>query len=159
MRVLPFLLSFYLPLCGTVGATGVAPPGVVDFWHLKRLGHSEVFLAPAGFAVPPDVVAPVYHLPPLKLYELFQAVAAAQPRTFALDLEPAALQAAWVVRSAAGNFPDIIEMAAIAEPGGSSFVLYSHAIYGWSDYGVNRNRAKKWMNVLDMEVAKKCGVR
>jgi uncharacterized protein (DUF1499 family) len=153
MRLLPFLLSFYLPLCGTAGAAGVAPPGVVDFAHLKRLGHSEVLLAPAGFVLPPDVVVPVYHVPPQKLYELFQAMAAAQPRTFVLDAEPAALQAAWVVRSAAGNFPDIVEMAALAEPGGSSFVLYSHAIYGWSDYGVNRNRAKKWMKLLDMKVA------
>jgi uncharacterized protein (DUF1499 family) len=153
MRLLPYLLSFYLPLCGTLGATGIAPPGVVDFLHLKRLGHSEVFLAPPGFAPLPDLVAPVYHLPPQKLFELFQAIAAAQPRTFALDREPAALQAAWVVRSAAGNFPDIVEMAAIPEPGGSSVVLYSHAIYGWSDYGVNRNRAKKWMELLDMKVA------
>jgi uncharacterized protein (DUF1499 family) len=153
MRLLPFLLSFYLPLCGTTGATGVAAPGVVDFLHLKRLGHSEVFLAPAGFLEPPDLISPLYHVPPLKLYELFQAVAAGQPRTFLLDREPAALQAAWVVRSAGGNFPDIVEMAVIAEPGGSSFVLYSHAIYGWSDYGVNRNRAKKWMEILDMKVA------
>jgi uncharacterized protein (DUF1499 family) len=153
MRLLPFLLSFYLPLCGTDGASGVAPPGVVDFLHLKLLGHSEVFMAPAGFAVAPDVVVPVYHLPPEKLYELFLQMAAMQPRTFVLDTEPAALQAAWVVRSAAGNFPDIVEMGVIAAPGGNSFVLYSHAIYGWSDYGVNRNRAKKWMEFLDMKVA------
>jgi len=126
---------------------------VVDFAHLKKLGHSEVFLAPAGFAAPPDVVAPVFHVPPQKLYEVFQGMAAAQPRTYSLDTEPAALQAAWVVRSAAGNFPDIVELGVVAEPGGSSFVLYSHAIYGWSDYGVNRNRAKKWMEFLDMEVA------
>jgi uncharacterized protein (DUF1499 family) len=153
MRLLPFLVSFLLPLCGTEGASGIAPPGVVDFLHLKRLGHSEVFLAPAGFAVPPDLVAPLFHVPPHKLYELLQGIAAAQPRTFVLDAAPAALQAAWVVRSASGNFPDIVEIEVLAEPGGSSFVLYSHAIYGWSDYGVNRNRAKKWMELLDMKVA------
>ncbi len=110
-------------------------------------------MAPAGFPLSPDIVTPVYKVPPQKLYGLFQAMAAAQPRTFILDTVPAALQATWVVRSAAGNFPDIVEMAALAEPGGSSFVLYSHAVYGWSDYGVNRNRAKKWMELLNMKVA------
>lgn len=152
-------VAMFLPLCGTQGAAGIPAPGVVDVAHLRLLGHSEILMAPAGFSPKPDIVAPAFDITPPQVFALLQDVAALQPRTYALDNEPAALQAAWVVRSAGGNFPDIVEMAVIAEPGGSSFVLYSHAIYGWSDYGVNRNRAKKWMNVLDMEVAKKCGVR
>jgi hypothetical protein len=153
MPLLPFLLSLYLPLCGTAGSNGIAPPGVVDFSHLHRLGHSEVFLAPAGFSPAPDIPAPVYKIPPETLFAAIQAVATAQPRTYPLDTIPASLQAAWVVRSAGGNFPDIIELAVVPSPGGSSFVFYSHAVYGWSDYGVNANRARKWVELLNMKVA------
>jgi hypothetical protein len=153
MRWLAWLLSFILPLCGTPGAEGVAPPGVVDFAHLHRLGHSEVLVAPAGFALPPDIRAPVYPIPPARLFAALSALAAAQPRTYALDSAPAQLQAAWVVRSAMANFPDVVEIAVLAEPGGSSYVLYAHALYGWSDYGVNRRRAANWGKLLDMKVA------
>jgi hypothetical protein len=153
MRLLPYLLSFYLPLCGTAGAAGIAPPGVVDFAHLHLQGHSEFFSAPAGFSPTAEAVTRVYKLPPAQLFAAIRGIAAAEPRTYPLDNEPDALQAAWVVRSAGGNFPDIVEIAVLAAPGGSSFVFYSHAVYGWSDYGVNARRAKKWVDLLDMKVA------
>jgi len=153
MLLLGRLISFYCGLCALPGAAGVPAPGVVDFVHLHRLGHSEVLLAPAGFAQAPDILAPVYDIAPAALFAAFLAIGRARPLTFPLDSEPARLQAAWVIRSAGFNFPDILEIAVLPEPGQkSSFVLYSHALYGVSDYGVNRRRASQWMSILTMKV-------
>jgi uncharacterized protein (DUF1499 family) len=147
-------VAMFLPLCGTAGAAGIPAPGLVDFGHLHRLGHSEVLVAPADFVPKPDIVAPEFALPPAQVFALLQDVAALQPRTFALDEEPGALQAAWVVRSAVANFPDIIEIAVLPEPGGkTSFVFYSHAVYGASDYGVNAKHAMRWLKDLQMKVS------
>ncbi len=147
-------VAMFLPLCGTQGAAGIPAPGVVDVAHLRLLGHSEILMAPAGFSPKPDIVAPAFDITPPQVFALLQDVAALQPRTYALDNEPAALQAAWVVRSAVANFPDIIEIAVLPEPGGkTSFVFYAHAVYGASDYGVNRKHAMRWLKDLQMKVA------
>jgi uncharacterized protein (DUF1499 family) len=149
-----WLLAMHYPLCGTMGAAGVPVPGVVDFSHLALMGHSEVLAAPAGFSPAPDIVTPVYDLAPADLFAQVQNVALLQTHTFALDSEPQALQAAWVVRSAGLNFPDVVEIAVLPEPGGKSgLVFYSHAIYGASDYGVNRKHAMRWLKDLQMKVA------
>ena len=137
MNLAAWFLSLFFPLCGTAGAAGIPPPGVVDFDHLHLQGHSEVLVAS-----------------PAQLYGALQDVAALQARAFPLDAEPRALQAAWVMRTALGNFPDVIEIAVLPEPDGkSSFVFYSHAIYGASDYGVNRKHAIRWLKDLNMKVA------
>jgi len=155
MRFLAWLMSFYLPLCGTTGAAGVVAPGVVDFRHLHLKGHSEFLVAPSGFAPVPGLVAPVYDEAPAALFAQIEDVAAFQPRTYALDSEPGALQAAWVVRSQVWNFPDVVEVAAVPEPGGkSSLIFYAHAVYGYSDYGVNRLHAIRWLKDLNMKVSK-----
>ncbi len=154
MRLIWWFCALFCPLCATVGAAGVAAPGVVDFAHLHLLGHSEILAAPAGFSPAPGIVTPVYSMAPAELFAQVQNVAALQPRTFALDSEPQKLQAAWVIRSAFANFPDVVEVAVLPEPGGKSgLIFYSHALYGWSDYGVNRKHAKRWLKDLDMKVA------
>jgi uncharacterized protein (DUF1499 family) len=149
-----WLLALHYPLCGTAGAAGVPAPGVQDFAHLHRLGHSEVFAAPAGFLPAPDIVTPVFGVPPDVLFAQVQNVAALQPRTYALDIEPQARQAAWVVRSAFANFPDVVEVEVVPEPDGKSgLVFYAHAVYGASDYGVNRKHAMRWLQDLQVKVA------
>jgi hypothetical protein len=153
MNLLTFFLAMFYPLCGTAGAAGIPAPGIVDLAHLRLLGHSEILVAPAGFSPPPGMVAPVFHVPPAALFAAFQDVGSLQPRSYALDVEPQALQAAWVIRSGMGNFPDVVEVAVLPAPGGSSFVFYAHAIYGASDYGVNRKHAERWLKDLQMKVA------
>ncbi len=154
MNLVTWLLAMHYPLCGTAGAVGVTAPGVVDFAHLQLIGHSEIFAAPAGFTQAPQLVTPIYHVPPALLYAQVLNVALLQTHTFALDAEPQALQAAWVVRSAVANFPDVLEIAVVPEPGGNSgLVLYSYALYGASDYGVNRKHAVRWLKDLQMKVA------
>jgi len=144
----------FYPLCGTTGTAGISAPGVVDFSHFHLLGHSEVLAAPAWFVPAPQIVTPVYDMAPADLFAQVQNVALLQTRTYVLDDEPQALQAAWVVRTAVGNFPDVVEIAVVAEPGGKSgLIFYSHAVYGASDYGVNRKHAVRWLKDLQMKVA------
>jgi uncharacterized protein (DUF1499 family) len=149
-----WFFAWLCPLCATIGAVGVPRPGVVDFSHLHLLGHSEILAAPAGFSPAPGIVTPVYDMSPANLFTQVQNVAALQPRTFALDTEPQNLQAAWVIRSAFANFPDVVEIAILPEPGGKSgLIFYAHALYGISDYGVNRKHAMRWLKDLTMKVA------
>jgi uncharacterized protein (DUF1499 family) len=153
MRVWPLLLSLYFPLCATTGANGITPPGVVDFSQTHHLPHSGVLVGPVGFTPMPDILAPLYPVPPAALYAALQAVAAAEPRTYALDSEPAQLQAAWVVRSATSNFPDVVEAEVVPEGSGSSVILLSRSTYGWFDFGVNAARAKDWLQKLQLKVS------
>jgi hypothetical protein len=153
MRFWPLLLSLYFPLCATSGAAGIAPPGVVDFSRAHHLPHSGVLVGPVGFTPMPDILAPLYPVPPAALYAALIAVAGSENRTYALDAEPAQLQAAWVVRSAASNFPDVVEAAVVPEGDGSSVIFFSRSIYGWFDFGVNAARAKDWLQKLQLKVA------
>jgi uncharacterized protein (DUF1499 family) len=153
MRVWPLLLSLYFPLCATSGAAGITPPGIVDFSKAHHLPHSGVLAGPVGFAPMPDIITPLYPVPPAALYAALIAVVGAQPRTFALDAEPAQLQAAWVVRSAASNFPDVVAAEVVPEGNGSSLILLSRSTYGWFDFGVNAARAKDWLQKLQLKVS------
>jgi hypothetical protein len=144
MRLLPWVLSFVFPLCGTVGAQGVPDPGAMDLAHFERAPHSAAVIGPAGFA-DADFVAPAFAAAPGVVFAALRAVAAGQARTYPLAVEPGALQAAYVARSAGGNFPDVVQVAAVpAGAGRSSYVIYSHSIYGASDFGVNAARVKAW---------------
>jgi uncharacterized protein (DUF1499 family) len=153
--LLPLLLSLVFPACGKPGAQGVAPPGVVDFARLTLpKTPNKALAAPAGFTPTPDLITPRYKVSPSALFAIVGQIAATQPRTYVLDDHPAALQTAWVARSARANFPDVIEMAVRPDPvGGSELILYSHSIYGQSDFGVNAARVKTWLGAIAAKVA------
>lgn len=153
MNILAFLLSAFYPLCGTVGAAGITPPGVVDFPHLHLQGHSEFFAGPPGFFKKPDQVIPIFNQPPTKLFAAVQATGATQPRMYLLDSEPQALQAAYVFRTANANFPDVIEVAVTPEPNNQSgLIFYSHSLYGSYDDGQNRAHEAAWLQNLNTKV-------
>lgn len=148
--ILPLLLSLIFPACGQAGAAGVKLPGLVDFAHLVLPGSpNKALAAPAGFTPKPRFDTPRYKLPPKALYAAVEAVAAAQPHTFVLERFPDHLQQAWVVRSAVANFPDVIIAQVRSDPaGGSDLILYSHSIYGYSDFGVNAARVQHWLGAV-----------
>ncbi|MGC9271009.1 DUF1499 domain-containing protein [Acidiphilium sp.] len=152
--VLPLLLSLVFPACGKMGAQGVTPPGLVDFNHLVLpKSPNKALAAPAGFKPTPDLITPRYHVAPAALFAIVGQVAANEARVFSLDHYPADLQAAWVARTPTANFPDVIELAVRPDPaGGSDLILYSHSIYGQSDFGVNAARVKKWLGAIEAKV-------
>jgi len=153
MNIFALFISLFFPLCGTQGATSITPPGVVDFSNLHLQGHSEFLAGPPGYFQHPDQDIPIYNTDPASLYAEVLATGQMLPRTFVLDTDSQDLQAAYVVRTRYGNFPDIIEIAVIPEPDNKSgVIIYSRSIYGAGDYGKNRAHVSAWLDVLNTKV-------
>jgi uncharacterized protein (DUF1499 family) len=58
-----------------------------------------------------------------------------------------------VVRSAVFNFPDLVTAQAMPHnPTGSALLLYSRSVYGYGDFGVNRQRLTVWLASLNNAV-------
>ena len=148
--MLPLLLSLIFPACGKAGAQGIKPPGLVDFNHLTLpKSPNKALAAPVGFTPNPNLTTPRYKVPPAMLFAEIASVAAAEPRTYKLDSHPAHFQAAWVVRTPVANFPDVVEVAVRPDGAdGSALILYSHSIYGYSDFGTNAARLQRWLSAI-----------
>lgn len=139
MTPLAWLIGLFLPACAASGAQGLANPALMDMGHIQRPATPNTALV----SVPYDVPAP-------RLYSALLAVAAGQPRTFLAAEYPAALQVHYVARSAVFNFPDLVTAQVSArEPDGSTLVLYSRSVYGYSDLGVNQTRVTAWLAAID----------
>ena len=139
-------------LIGT-GVARLPPPEPLDFAQ-RALPRSPnaAFAAPPGFAVPAQLVTPLYPVPPERLFETMKALAVTFPRTWLLADWPELLQAQWVERSALLGFPDLIVAQAVPREGGSGLLLFSRSRYGWSDMGVNRRRVESWIAGLELAV-------
>lgn len=146
---LAWLLGLLLPACGMTGAHGV-PATAPDFAHLVRPSSPNTALAaPAGYRPAPDIVTPIYPVPPARLFTVVRQVAAAQSATYKLAEDQAAMREGWVARSFLLNFPDIIW--AEVQPAGahsSGLLLYSRSVYGYGDFGVNRRRVARWVGAV-----------
>ena len=151
MNPLAWLLGLWLPACASAGAAGLPVPPLMNVAQIERPATPNTALAaPPEFSPVPDIFVPPYHLPPANLYAAIRAVAAAQPRTYLAAQYPERLQADWVARSAAFNFPDLILVQVLpAGPGASTLVIYSRSVYGRSDLGVNLARIRTWLAALD----------
>src|ERR1700755_2319203 len=140
MNPLVWFLGLFLPACAAPGAAGLPAPMLMDMKHLARPSSpNSALAAPVGSQPVPDLATPHFPLPAPRLYDMLVEVAKEQPRTFVAAQYDAELQAHFVARSAVLNFPDLITtQVAEAGPDGSTLLLYSRSVYGYSDFGVNR---------------------
>jgi uncharacterized protein (DUF1499 family) len=154
MSPLAWILGLFLPACAAAGASGLPVPPLLDVAQIEWPASPNTALAaPAGWTPKPDIVTPVYPLPPDRLLAAVAQVAGEQPRTFRAAAYPEALQLHWVVRSAVFNFPDLVTAEAMPhDPAGSTLLLYSRSVYGYGDFGVNRQRLIVWLAALDNAV-------
>src|ERR1700760_137469 len=154
MNPLAWLISLVLPACGFPAAEGLPVPPVMDVAHIARPSSPNTALAaPAEFNPAPDIVTPRYMLTADRLFTLVRDVAANQPRTFQAALYPEQLQAHYVSRSAAFNFPDLIMVQARQNGADASdLIVYSRSVYGESDLGVNRKRVATWLSELQTKL-------
>jgi uncharacterized protein (DUF1499 family) len=149
MNPLAWLLGFVLPACGFSGAQGVPAPPPTDLTRIVRpASPNSALVGPPASDPAPDIAAPVLPVPPEALGEAVRRVALAQPRTFLLAEYPDQRQLHFVARSALLNFPDVVAVQVLPAEGGSTLVLYSRSLYGYSDFGVNRRRAETWLAAL-----------
>ncbi|MBL4544816.1 MAG: DUF1499 domain-containing protein [Oceanicaulis sp.] len=58
-----------------------------------------------------------------------------------------------VQRSKLFRFPDYITAQAFETQGGAALAIYSRAVIGYSDMGVNRKRIKAWLESLQAALA------
>jgi uncharacterized protein (DUF1499 family) len=147
MRLAAIILGLVLPACGATGAAGVPGAAPLDFAQLRRPASPNTALAaPPGLGpAAPDLASPHYDVPPPVLYEALRRVAVVAPRVFVQARFDDANQAAYVARSAFWNFPDLVQVAAVADGTGSRPVIYSRSLYGQYDFGVNRRRVEAWL--------------
>ncbi len=103
---------------------------------------------PADFeaAAEPDQTSPVFKGAPAVVLEAFKSFALSQPR---VDLvREGDGQVELVERSKVFRFPDYITAQAFEAEGGSALAIYSRAVIGYSDIGVNRKRITGWLEAL-----------
>ena len=103
---------------------------------------------PTGFDADasPDQDSPVFEQTPEALLEAFKAVALAAPRVALVRDEAGQIEL--VQRSKLFRFPDYITAKAFETQGGAALAIYSRAVIGYSDMGVNRKRITAWLESL-----------
>ena len=133
------------------GAQGLPAPRPLAFDEEFRLPASPnaALAAPPHSALPAQRRTRTYPVPPESLLAELHRVAAGRPRCALLAEWPEQGQAQWVERTRWANFPDIIVAQTLPEPSGSTLVLYSRSLFGWSDFGVNGRRVAAWLAALD----------
>jgi len=89
-------------------------------------------------------VSPEFYLSVETLAARWRAMVSTEQRVEILDDQ--GLKITYVQRSARFRFPDIITVQFFPlSPSRSTLAVYSRAVYGRYDFGVNRERVKKWL--------------
>lgn len=156
MHLLALLASLVFPACADSGTGGLPPARFIDPAAIVRPSTPNTALAaPAGFAPWPDLDTPLYNVPQAVLFADVEKLAAGEPRTFLQHVFADRLQAQYVVRSAAFNFPDLVMAQVLPGPdaGSARLVLWSRSVYGRSDFGANKARVRAWLAALSATVA------
>ena len=104
----------------------------------------------------PDEEGPIYAVPAAQLYERAKTLLAAEPRTEVVQAQPETLRLVLVQRSFVFRFPDTITIQVFPlSDGGSTLAIYSQANYGYGDFGVNKDRVRAWIALIDAQVARR----
>ncbi len=98
----------------------------------------------------PDQTSPVFNATPDALLEAFKAFALNQPRVQLVREGEGQIEL--VERSKLFRFPDYITAQAFEVEGGSAMAIYSRAVIGYSDIGVNRKRITAWLEALKAQL-------
>jgi len=143
------LVTFGLPLLAALGFAAFVRLAPIDpaRWHVSlqepmRTGKpNDIRIRPAGA----EIAAPVFAEPPAALAARIAALALAEPRTRLLAGSPSLGHMTFVQRSRLWGFPDVITVETLPAPGGATLRLWSRSRFGYSDMGVNRARALRWL--------------
>jgi uncharacterized protein (DUF1499 family) len=128
------------------GANGVPPPTPVDFGTLALpASPNSCLLTPTSAPGAGHLQRDPFPVTAEAAFDAIRAVAAAQPRVFALAEYADRRQAQWVARTRVMNFADIVVAEVAPSGGGTALWLYSRSLLGWSDFGANRTRVMAWL--------------
>ena len=123
----------------------------VDFKTLTLTERpNQYLLCPASFCTAqPDAISPVYPISAITLRDKWWTMVAQQPRVQQIHVSPDGLQFDFRQRSRIMRFPDSITVRFIPlSDATSTLAIYSRSHYGYSDFGVNRQRVEAWLAAL-----------
>jgi len=128
-----------------------APREAIVFETLDPGARSNRYLVcPKGYCgATPDRVSPLFDETAATLRGRWMAMIARQPRITPGPSDPAEQQYDFVQRSKFLRFPDTITVRFISLGAAQSTVaIYSRSHYGYSDFGVNKDRIDAWLAEL-----------
>lgn len=124
----------------------------LDFQHLTlRRTPNQYLVLPPDFAgaAAAQAASPVFEVSAEALRGHWMALVGRQPRISRIREDATAGQIECVERSRVMRLPDTITAAFIARgEGRSTIAIYSRARYGFRDFGVNRQRVRRWLALL-----------
>ncbi len=123
----------------------------VDFPSLDLKPTPNQFLVcPADYCKsPPHLVSPVFDMSVDVLQQRWLDMADRQPRIEPLHRDEQNRQFDIIQRTALMRYPDSITVKFLALPEGrSTLAVYSRSHYGKSDFGVNEERIRNWLENL-----------
>jgi uncharacterized protein (DUF1499 family) len=130
----------------------------IDFATLVRPSSPNTYLVcPRDrCAATADEEGPIYGVPATELFERARTLLSAEPRTELVQDQPEALRLVLVQRSAFFRFPDTITIQVFPLPdGGSTLAIFSQSNYGYGDFGVNKERVRAWIGLIDAQVGRR----
>lgn len=147
-------VAILISILGRVGVlkliAGPADQGPADFANLRTRGTpNDALVAPEGYVQGKrtiDAVAPIFDHPAEKVRLAIRQVALAEALVEQVGSDNAGLHDRYVQRTPTMRFPDTLDIKVIPLEGGKSTVaVYSRALVGIRDYGVNRARIDRWL--------------
>lgn len=136
---------------------GSADLGDIDFRIVqRRTSPNDALVCKADFcSATADFAAPDFELGADSLFTLFRHAIDDEPRLERVDTNVAEQTLRYVQRSRWMGFPDTINVKIFPLPGGrSTIALYSRSQLGKGDFGVNRTRLTRWINLLTIAAQK-----
>ncbi|MBB35667.1 MAG: hypothetical protein CME88_05575 [Hirschia sp.] len=128
---------------------------MLDFENFTRPSRpNHALIAPEGLCqqADPDRISPVFNLPLEDVKAAFLRMLANEPRIQIQDETAQALEL--VQRSRVFRFPDKISVRFIPiNDGQTTLAIYSRAVYGYGDMGVNSKRVDHFMDCLKQALA------
>ena len=119
---------------------------------VRRDSPNDALVAPSGqVSARIDIPAPSWSIPPDALARAVAQALAMQPRVTRLDDGAEPLRLRYRQLTALMRYPDVIDIQILpAGEGGSTLALYSRSMLGYSDLGANAERARLWLDAIDV---------
>ncbi|MCH8111344.1 MAG: DUF1499 domain-containing protein [Proteobacteria bacterium] len=122
-----------------------------------KTSPNQYLLCPKGMSTraKPNDDSPIFDVPIEALQRVWREVALRQPRVAMIRDDREINQCEFVQRSLVFRFPDTmtVEFFAIDDER-STCAVYSRSKYGYGDLGVNRRRVRKWVRLVQNEIAR-----
>ena len=134
------------------GLAGPADLGTVSFETLERRSSpNDALVCPDGLcAASRDVRPPVWAIEAALLAEAMDAAISAEFRLERVDDRSDPAVRRYVQRSEKLGYPDTVSIAFVDLPEGrSTLAMYSRSQIGKSDFGVNLDRVRRWLTLLE----------